>query len=72
MSRELIFKGKFLLYFSKQKISLLGANQSKEQSIKGNTSNHDTPFEKKDRGKAIRQIVASLIANIGPMNTGSF
>lgn len=30
----------------------------------------DTTFDKSERGKAIRQIIAAFIANIGPMNTG--
>lgn len=48
----------------------------KPQIVKKSTNGYPTPVhleaqnDKKERGKAFRQIVAAFIANIGPMNTG--
>lgn len=42
----------------------------KKISSKIFTPLYDSPFDKSERGKAFRQIIAALIANIGPMNTG--
>ncbi|KAG5677827.1 hypothetical protein PVAND_007551 [Polypedilum vanderplanki] len=62
-----------------QKVSLIGSEDSKSpkpQIVKTNPNGYTTPvqaesqFDKKERGKALRQIIAAFIVNIGPMNTG--
>lgn len=61
-----------------QKVSLIDgdSNSKKPQLVKTNPNGYTTPaqaesqFDKKERGKAFRQILAAFIANIGPMNTG--
>lgn len=48
----------------------------KAQIVKKTVNGYPTPVhlesqsDKKERGKAFRQIIAAFIANIGPMNTG--
>lgn len=61
-----------LFTISKQ-ISLLGkADHPRVQALREGSivPTHIEAPVKKHRGKAIRQITASFIANIGPMNTG--
>jgi hypothetical protein len=47
-----------------------------QQIVKQNNQNVNTQvnvesqFDKSERGKAMRQIIAAFIANIGPINTG--
>lgn len=56
-----------------QKVSLIGNNGSTQpQIVKINPSpvQLESQFDKKERGKAFRQIVAAFIANIGTINTG--
>lgn len=70
------------LWMSKQrskhqlKVSLIGNNGGpKPQIVKTNPSGTtlvqaESQFDKKERGKAFRQVVAAFIANIGTINTG--
>lgn len=48
-------------------------NGEKPQIVKSNgapSNTNEGQFTKSERGKAIRQIVAAFVANIGTMNTG--
>jgi hypothetical protein len=60
-----------------QKVSLIGNNGStKPQIVKTNASGITSPvqvesqFDKSERGKAFRQVLAAFIVNIGTINTG--
>ena len=62
-------------YFSKhQKVSLIGNNGNVNPQIVKNgittTVQAESQFDKKERGKAFRQVVAAFIANLGTINTG--
>lgn len=51
-----------------QKVSLIG-NNAKQQIVKTPVQ-VESQFDKKERGKAFRQVLASFIVNIGTINTG--
>ena len=62
-----------LFYSKNQKISLIGNNNNLPQIVKTGTNGITTNVEaqdKKERGKALRQVVAAFVANIGTINTG--
>jgi len=61
-----------------QKVSLIGSSNGspKPQIVKTNpngittTVQAEAQFDKKERGKALRQIIAAFVANIGLVNIG--
>lgn len=54
-----------------QKISLIGNNGSpKPQIVKTNPAHVEAQTDKKERGKAFRQVLAAFVANIASLNTG--
>lgn len=52
---------------------MIGNNGTKPEIVKNGipTLVHaESQFDKKERGKAIRQVIAAFIANLGTINTG--
>ena len=53
---------------------MIGNNNGspKPQTVKTNANgvHAESQFDKKERGKALRQVIAAFIANIGTINTG--
>ena len=53
-----------------QKVSLIGNNANPKPQIVKTAVQVESQFDKKERGKAFRQVLASFIVNIGTINTG--
>lgn len=53
-----------------QKVSLIGNNASTKPQIVKTPVQVESQFDKKERGKAFRQVLAAFIVNIGTVNTG--
>lgn len=52
------------------KVSLIGNSGSQKPQIVKSPVQAESQFDKKERGKALRQVVAAFIVNIGTINTG--
>lgn len=52
------------------KVSLIGNNGSQKPQIVKSPVQAESQFNKEERGKALRQIIAAFIVNIGTINTG--
>lgn len=51
-------------------MSLIGNSGSQKPQIEKSPVHAESQFDKKERGKALRQVVAAFIVNIGTINTG--